>query len=141
MGEEWCGGAKSFIQDQLKWHPFPVRIIAKATSMIHSKMFHRLDNSTFYFYEPGLFQIFVPWSDFRPLEIYKNLGFTLSTSTFIVNNHTDITSMNIFICFKYYTVWTQFFFIKIHVKVFYIYIWFKCEAPLLFFQSTEKNTF
>ena len=28
-------------------------------------------------------------SDFRPLQIYKNLGFPLSTITFTVNSHTD----------------------------------------------------
>ena len=49
-------------------------------------------------------------------------------------------SLNIFICFKYYTV-----------EVFYMQIWFKCEIPLLFFQIktmvyrkkllTEKNRF
>ena len=36
------------------------------------------------------------------------------------------------------------FFIKTHVKIFYIQVWFKCEAPLLFFKikpwSAEKNT-
>ena len=45
--------------------------------------------------------------------------------------HTTI-SINIFIFFKYYTVWNQFF-IKIHVKVFNIKVWFKCEIPSLFF--------
>ena len=37
----------------------------------------------------------------------------------------------IFVCFKYPS-WNQF--IKIHVKVFYIKIWLKCETPILFFQ-------
>ena len=74
-------------------------------------------------------------SNFCPMEIYQNVGLPLFTITFTVNSHPDSITINIFICFKYYTVWNQFFFsIKIHVKVFYIQIWFKCEAPLLFFK-------
>ena len=51
--------------------------------MAHSDMLYQMDISTFYVYEP--FAV----SDFRPLEIYKKLGLSLSTTTFAVNNHAD----------------------------------------------------
>ena len=75
-------------------------------------------------------------SDFYFLEIYKNLGFSLSTITFTVNSPAD----NHFYKYLFLSNIIQFeinFFIKIHVKVmtkvFYIQICFKCETPLLFF--------
>ena len=46
--------------------------------MSHSGMLYQLDISMFYFYEPLLF------SDFFPLEIYKNLDPPLSSITFTV---------------------------------------------------------
>ena len=60
MGEGWLG----HIQDQLKLHPFPDRILAEAISMTNSGMLHRLDIFGFYFYESLLFQIFVTWRKF-----------------------------------------------------------------------------
>ena len=54
-------GLESLIQGQLKLHPFPGGILVEAISMTYSAMFYRLDISTFYFYEPLPFQIFVPW--------------------------------------------------------------------------------
>ena len=56
-------------------------------SMIHSEMLYRLDISTFYFYAPLLFQIFVPCL----------LSLLQSTTTQIA------IPVNIFICFKYYS--------------------------------------
>ena len=46
--------------------------------------------------------------------------------------------INIFIYFKYYTTWNQFF-IKIHVKICYIQIWFKREASLLLFSNKNHD--
>ena len=90
----------------------------------------------------GYFCILFLWaivvSDFLPLEIHKHLVLPLSSITFTANSQADnhfykyTISINLFIYFKYYTVWNQFF-IKIHVKVFYIQVWFKCEIPPLFF--------
>ena len=74
MDEEWWG----HIQDQLKLHPFPGGILAKAISMTHSGMLYRLDISTSYFYEPLPFQVF-----FHLDEIYKNVGLPLSNVTYI----------------------------------------------------------
>ena len=71
-------GGGPVIQRLMKSHPFPGGILDKSISMTHSGMQHRLDISTFYFYELLLFQIFVPWK-------------------FIT------ISKNIFIGFKYYT--------------------------------------
>ena len=62
---------------------FLAGVLAEEINMTHSDMLYRLDISTFYFYE--LFAV----SDFRPLEIYKKLGLSLSTTTFAVNNHAD----------------------------------------------------
>ena len=47
--------------------------------MIHSDMLYRLDISSLYFYKP--------FSDFRPVEIYKNLGFPLFTFAFTISSH------------------------------------------------------
>ena len=49
MGEEWWDGVESLPQGQLKLHPFPGEILAKAISMTHSGMSYRLDISVFYF--------------------------------------------------------------------------------------------
>ena len=70
--------------------------------------------STGYFYVLFLWAIAI--SDFCPWEIDKNLGFPCLLSPLQVTATQIIISINIFICFKYYTVWNQFF-IKMHVKV------------------------
>ena len=75
-------GRKSYL-GQLKSHVFPAGILAEAISMTHSDMLHRLDISPFYFYEPLLFQILVPW------KFMNILGLPLSTLTFTVNSHVD----------------------------------------------------
>ena len=54
-------GVENLIQGHLKSHPFPGGILAKAIRMTHSGILHRVDISTFYFYEPLPFQIFVFW--------------------------------------------------------------------------------
>ena len=89
-------------------------------SMIHSDMLYRLDISTFYFYAPLLFQIFVPCL----------LSLLQSTTTQIA------IPVNIFICFKYYSTKSVFLVkhtLRFWPRFFYIQIWFKCETPLLFF--------
>ena len=53
-------GLENLIQGQLKSHPFPGGILAEAISMTHSVILYQMDISTFYFYEPLSFQIFVP---------------------------------------------------------------------------------
>ena len=87
----------------------------------------------------GYFYILFLWAidglDFLPLEIHKHL--VLVSLLQPTSKHITI-SINILICFKYYTVWNQFF-IKIHVKVFYIQVWFKCEIPPLFFSNKRHG--
>ena len=51
----------------------------------HDKFWHVV--LTGYFYVLFLRAIVV--SDYRPLQIHENLGLTLSTITFTVNNHVD----------------------------------------------------
>ena len=45
----------------LKFHLFPVGVLAEAISMTHFDMLYRLDVSAFHFSEALLRQIFVPW--------------------------------------------------------------------------------
>ena len=85
--------------------------------------------STGYSFVLFLWAIAVP--DFCPLETYKNLGLPLSTITFIVNSMQTTIFINI--CLLQIYNMKSVFFIKTHVKFFYIQIWFKCEALLLFF--------
>ena len=93
MGEGLCGGAESLIQGKLKSHLLPARILAEVGSMTHSGMLCRLDISSFCFYEPLLFQIFVPWK-FTKTEAFPCPLLLLQSTT------TQITiSMNIFICY------------------------------------------
>ena len=61
VDDGWWSGTENLIYSQLKLHLFPTRILAEATSMRHSDMLYRLDISTFSFYEPLLFQIFISW--------------------------------------------------------------------------------
>ena len=49
----------------------------------HDTILYWLNISTFYFYEPLPFQIFLSW------KFKKNLGFPLSTITFTVGSHVD----------------------------------------------------
>ena len=93
----------------------------------HDTVWHVV--STRYFY--------VLWtiaaSDFRPLEIYKNIALPLSTISFIVNSHADNHFYKYIYLFQLLYSMKSIFFIKIRVEAFYIQIWFKCETPLLFF--------
>ena len=61
MGDGWWSVAESLIQSQLKSHFFPAGILAEAISMTHSDKFYQLNIYAFYFYEPLLLQILVPW--------------------------------------------------------------------------------
>ena len=45
----------------IKSHLSPAGILAEAILMTYSDILYRMDISTFYFYGPLLFQIFVPW--------------------------------------------------------------------------------
>ena len=88
--------------------------------------------STGYFYLLFLWAVAVSY--FLPLEIYKNLGLLLSTITFTVNSYADKHFYKYISLFQIlYSMKSLFFLIKIHVKVCFIQILFKCEAPLLFF--------
>ena len=83
MGEGLCGGAESLIQGKLKSHLLPARILAEVGSMAHSGMLCRLDISSFCFYEPLVFQIFVPW------KFTKTEAFPCLLLHFTVNNYAD----------------------------------------------------
>ena len=86
--------------------------------MIHSGLLYQLDISTCYFYEPFLFQIFFPW---------KFLLHLIST-TFTANSQADNHfSKYIYLFQILYSM--KSLFIKIHVKVFYIQVQFKCKIP------------
>ena len=70
--------------------------------MTNYDMLYQLDISSFYFYKPFA----VP--DFCLLEIYKKLGLPLSAIN-LQSTVTQITiSINIFTCFKYDTIESQF---------------------------------
>ena len=84
---------------------FPGVILAEAISMARSGILHQLEIST-------KFLRAVVVLHFCPLEIYKNLSLPLSSITYI---HYEISFL-----------W------KYSFKVFYIQIWFKWEASLLF---------
>ena len=114
MSEEWWDGVESFPQGQLKPHPFPGGILAKAISMTHSGMLYRLDISVFYFMSHCCFRFL----------LLGNLGLPLSTITYI--------QYEISFFIKIYSM-KSVFFITIHVKIFYIQIRFKYEAPFLCF--------
>ena len=117
---------------QLKMHLFPALILAEAINMTYSDMLHQLNISTFYFYEPFLFQIFVPWKFIKPQAFLCLLSLLQSTATQV------IISVNMFqILFVSNIIQYEItFFIKINVKVltkfFCIYIWFKCQTLVLF---------
>ena len=72
---------------------FPAWILAKAISMTNSDMLYWLDISTFYFYEPLQFQIFVPCKLIKIYALPCLLSFLQSTTTKIN------ISINMFICF------------------------------------------
>ena len=82
---------------------------------------------------------YILFSDFLPLEIHKHLVLPLASITFTANSQADkciSISTNVFICPKYYTAWN-----RIHVKVSYIHVWFKCENGLQKKLFIEKNRF
>ena len=93
VDEGWWGEAESLISGQLKSHTFP----------------------------DGYFYVLFLWaiaaSDFHPLEIYKNLGFPLSTITFAVNSHGDNHFYKYIYLFQILYNMKSVFFMKIHVKV------------------------
>ena len=82
-------------------------ILAEAISTTHSDMLYRLDICTFHFNEPLLFQIFVSWNLYKH---WLSLVYYHFHHAFTVNNSADNCFFKyIFICFKYYTFWNQFF--------------------------------
>ena len=100
----------------------------------------RLSNKhdTFWHVVPsGWFDLLFLWaiavSDFLPFEIYKNLGPPLSGITFTVSSYADNHFYKYIYLFQILYSMKSVFFIKIHVQVFHIQIWFKCEIPPLFF--------
>ena len=99
---------------------------------------HSHNLSTGYFYILFLWAIAI--LDFRPLEIYKNLGLPLSPMTFTVNSHTDnhsykyiylfqiLYSMKLVFLLKYtLRFWPRIFRFKFDL------FWLKCGIPLSFF--------
>ena len=100
--------------------------------MIHSTFWHIVSTGCFYV----LFSWAITVSDFRLLEIYKNLDLPFSTITFTVNSNAD-NHFYKYICLCQILCSTKQFFIKIHIKVltkvFYIQTWFLCETLLLRF--------
>ena len=91
--------------------------------MTYSDMLSQLDFFILYFWA-------IAFINFRPLEIYKNLGLPLSTVTLLLPTATQITiSICIFVSVVIQREIT--FFIKIYAKVFQI--WFQCKTQLLFF--------
>ena len=80
------GGAKSY-SGPAEITSFSSRDFSETINMTHSDMFYRLNISTFHFYEPLLFQIFVPWKFIKP-SLYKNC-LPLSAIAFTVNSHAD----------------------------------------------------
>ena len=77
-------------------------------------------------------------SDFLPLKVYKNLGLPLSSINFMFNSHAD----NHFYKYIYVSNIIQYeisFFIKIHVEICYIQIWFKRETPPLFSNKSHDS--
>ena len=86
--------------------------------------------STGYFYI--LFLWAIAFSDFLLLEISKHLVLPLSNTTFRANSHADDRFYKYLYLFQIlYSMKSVF--IKIHVTVFYIQVWLKCETFLLFF--------
>ena len=75
---------------QLKSHLFPSNILAEAISMTHSDMLYWLDISTFYLYEPLLFQIFDPWK-------FIKAGLCLSSIPFYSQQPRSIKSVSHFL--------------------------------------------
>ena len=78
-------------------------------------------------------------SDFRPLEIYKNLCPPLPIITFTVESHEDNHSYKYIYLFQILYSMKSVFLLRyrcsiFNFKVFYIQTWFTYEAPLLFFQ-------
>ena len=102
MGEGWWGGSRKSYSEHAEIASFS-RWDSSWSNNKHDTFWHFV--STRYFYVLFLWTIAI--SDFRPLEICKNLGLPLSTITYI---QYEIS-----------------FFTKIQVKVFYIQIWFKWE--------------
>ena len=99
--------------------------------------------STGYFYILFLWAIAV--SNFRPMEIYENLGLPLSTITFKVINHVDNHLYNHIHLFQILYNLKSVFLLKLTLGI-YIQIWFKCGIPLIFSTKShdpqkKKNTF
>ena len=90
-----------------------------------------------------IFLRFILWTiavtDFRLLEIYKNVGLPLSTITFIVNSHAN-NHFYEYTCFKYYTVWNQFFLLKYMLRFFIYRFDFNVKQLLLRKKSLSKNS-
>ena len=100
-------------QVRYKLHLFPTRIFVKAISMTHSDMY-QLDISTFYFYEPLLLQILIPYQVIKTYDFPCQLSLLQSTIMQIT------ISINIFV--SDIVQHEISFFIKVHInKVFFIF--------------------
>ena len=76
------------------------------------------------------------FSDFRLLEIYKDLSHPSSTITFALNSHADNHFYKNIYLFQISNIiqYEISFFIKYTLRFFIYKFEIKCEAPLLFFQ-------
>ena len=102
------------------------RILAEAIGMAHSDMLYRLDISTFYFYEPLLFQIFISWKFIKTLALPCLLPLLPYISMLLQTTTTTLTTISINIFVSSIIQFEISFLIKIYVKVmtnvFYIQI-------------------
>ena len=86
---------------------------------------------TGYFYVLFLWAVAV--SALRPLEIYKKVDLSLPPVTLTVNSHWDNHFYKYIHLLQMLYNMKLVFFIKMHLKVSQIQIWFKCETQPLFF--------
>ena len=104
------------------------RILAEAIGMAHSDMLYRLDISTFYFYEPLLFQILISWKFIKTLALPCLLPLLPYISMLLQTTTTTLITISINIFVSNIIQFEISFLIKIYVKVmtnvFYIQIWF-----------------
>ena len=83
MGEGWWNWEKCLTQEQLKSHPFLGLDFSRSNK--HGIFWHVVSSGYVYV----LFSEAIAVSDFRSLEIYKNLDFPRFSFTFTVNSHAD----------------------------------------------------
>ena len=127
-------GGKGVVGWGRKFHLKPAKIAFFSSRDLSRRNKHDsfwLVVSTGYFYILFLWAIVV--SDFFPLELYEHLVLPLSSIIFRANSQADNHFYEYIYLFQPLYNIESVFFIKIHVKVFCIQVWIKCEILLLFF--------